>query len=165
MMPQTGRASNRQRRLCPPGTLPDHPASRAAKAAIPAEPQCHETRAGESAGAQPVPAAPLSSPIWTGTVGVAGQFGPCRSGDRDGPEPQGGPAGDLAVLAIARRVVRTQVDHAMPAAPSANPAGMATLPRLIGQYSPPEGSATAWSFAPRNRSRVVARSAGARSRA
>ena len=38
---------------CPPGLRPGHPARRAANAAIPAEPQCHDGSAGR-AGSPPV---------------------------------------------------------------------------------------------------------------
>ena len=75
-----------------------------------------------SSSTQPIPAAPLSSPTWTGTVGSPGSLGHAPTGDPDGPQPDGRPARDVAVLARRRCVIgRGRLTQAMPAAPSSNP--------------------------------------------
>src|SRR4051794_2107703 len=160
------RGQPRQGRLCPPGPAPDQPASRAAKAAIPAAPQCHEGSArsrcrlpsrfsyqnaprrsraaparrpasadraaarlaagsrparATSSRTQPIPAAPLSSPTWTGTVaspGSSAQADPAIATDRSHTAARRATSRDPGSpgASEARRVT-----HPMPAAPRPNP--------------------------------------------
>ena len=76
---------------CPPGPWPDQPARRAANAAIPAEPQCHDGSAGRSdvsTGLVFVPQRPAS--VVRGARVQCGKRRPCGRPIGNGVEPGAG---------------------------------------------------------------------------
>ena len=94
----------------------DRAAARLAAGSMPAR--------ARSSSTQPIPAAPLSSPTWTGTVaspGSSAQADPAIAADRSHVAARRATSRywRSPVVSYARRLT-----HAIPAAPSSNPAGV-----------------------------------------